>query len=428
MKAMKAKRQCGQRPSEPRQQLSAIYQVIATTNRATSLNAVVKELVKKLNGIFQFDGTRIFLLDTQKDVFRLHASCETMLGFLDLTVFKRGQGIIGRVTQTGKPAVFDNVRSDILYQRDGATNTALKIGNRFLAIVPIMSHRRAFGTIVCIGKDRRTLQSSERQLLMSICNQIGIVVERLQLFEKSRTQEIDLKRELIERQKAEKKVVDDQKQLRRLGLELLLAEERERRRVAAGLHDEIGPGLALASIELQELQALECSGDEVRRRLGDIRERIDHTITTIRSLNFELSSPVLYTLGLAAALQNLGEWFQKRNGFQFHFRATRQLKQLPNGSTVLLYRIVRELLRNIEKHAHAHTVTLSMARARDQIQITVEDDGVGFDPSRAGQCFTPTGGYGLFSITEQIGHIGGRLKVKSSMGKGCRVVVAAPLE
>jgi signal transduction histidine kinase len=93
---------------------------------------------------------------------------------------------------------------------------------------------------------------------------------------------------------------------------------------------------------------------------------------------------------------------------------------------VLLYRAVRELLLNVVKHAQAHQVEISVGRVGDQIRILVGDDGVGFDVSQADQ-LAPTGGFGLFSIQEGLGHIGGRLEIDSAPGKGTRALLIAPL-
>ena len=70
---------------------------------------------------------------------------------------------------------------------------------------------------------------------------------------------------------------------------------------------------------------------------------------------------------------------------------------------------------------------MSVEAAGDRLQITVEDDGAGFDPSRAGDGPAENGGFGLHSLREQLASLGGRLDVCSAAGEGHRVVVAAPV-
>jgi len=89
---------------------------------------------------------------------------------------------------------------------------------------------------------------------------------------------------------------------------------------------------------------------------------------------------------------------------------------------------VRELLVNVAKHAQAHNVTVSTRRIGNEIRVSVEDDGVGFDISQTGSHDYKTGGFGLFSIRERLGHIAGRLEVESKPGRGTRVTLTVPID
>jgi PAS domain S-box-containing protein len=215
-------------------------------------------------------------------------------------------------------------------------------------------------------------------------------------------------------------------QLRALAAEVLVAEERERRRIAIGLHDDIGQVLALLQLKAGELTESEPDG-KTGQLLKNIRDLVDQAARATRSATFELSSPILYELGLAAAIQSLGEQHAQESGPAFHFRTDDQMITLADKTRVVIFRIVRELLCNIRKHARASRATVSLCRVGEHLQLTVEDDGVGFDTANIAQRFGPGKGFGLFSIREQIIGIGGRFEVVSSIGKGTRVVVAAPL-
>ncbi len=233
-------------------------------------------------------------------------------------------------------------------------------------------------------------------------------------------------RDITERKKAEQQILDDQGQLRALTLELSLAEERERRQISVGLHDQIGQNLAMVKIKIGELQGSEPSSGSTRC-LEEIRELIDQTMRATRSLMFDLSSPVLYELGFEAALRNLGDRLERENGIRFHLEADLQTEPLPQETSVILYRITQELVHNVVKHAEAREVRMSVGRVHDQIKISVEDDGMGFDASGVAQGFSAAGRFGLFSIREQLKHLGGRLEIESAIGKGTRVVVVVPL-
>lgn len=215
-------------------------------------------------------------------------------------------------------------------------------------------------------------------------------------------------------------------QLRALTARAGLAEERERHRIATGLHDDLGHTLALAKLRLGRLPGAGHSSEDAQA-IRDTDELLDQAIGATRSLTFELGSSVLYELGFEAALENIGEEMARRHGTRFEFQAERRLPLIDDDLTVMLYRIVRELLNNVTKHARARSVRLCVQVTGDEIQINLEDDGVGFDATEAGQGFGPGGGFGLFSIREQLRHLGGRIEIESAPGGGTRVVVVAPL-
>ncbi len=226
--------------------------------------------------------------------------------------------------------------------------------------------------------------------------------------------------------RAEQQIIEQKKKLRALTAGLGLAEERERRRIATGLHDEIGHTLAMAKLRLGQLPGSEHCNEEART-IRDVDKLLEQAIAATRSLTFELSSPVLYELGFESAIESIGEEMERRHGIRFQFQAEQRPRPLADDVAVVLYRIVRELLNNLMKHAQARNARLWVRRNGDEIRITLEDDGVGFDATETGQGFGPGGGFGLFSIREQLRHIGGRLDIESCPGRGTRAVVVAPL-
>jgi PAS domain S-box-containing protein len=240
------------------------------------------------------------------------------------------------------------------------------------------------------------------------------------------TGEFGIARDITERKQAEEKIYAYQEQLRSLASELSLIEERERRRIATGLHDHIGQSLAITKIKLGMAQGLTSPTDWVGS-LNEIGELIDQAIQYTRSLTFELSPPILYELGLEAALEWLAEQIQEKHGIQIGFEDDRQLKPTNEGIRLTLFKATKELLINIVKHAQASKAKVSIWREDNSIRIRVEDDGVGFSTSE-GRELGKTTGFGLFSIRERLKNYGGHLEVHSEPGKGTRVTLVAPLD
>ena len=108
-------------------------------------------------------------------------------------------------------------------------------------------------------------------------------------------------------------------------------------------------------------------------------------------------------------------------------RDDRFTKPLSDGTAGLLFRAVRELLGNVLKHAQTLSAKVVLRRSGDQVEIAVEDHGVGFDP-HATVPSPAQGGFGLFSVREQIHRLGGTMEIASELGRGTRVTLRLPLE
>jgi PAS domain S-box-containing protein len=227
---------------------------------------------------------------------------------------------------------------------------------------------------------------------------------------------------------AEQRLLEDQAKLKSLASELTLAEERERRQIATELHDQISQSLVISKMKLKELRESEI-GEKLAEGLDGVCEILDRTVAATRSLTFDLSSPVLYELGLErAVVEWLTEQIRKHYSIKTEFEDDGQPKPLDDDIRVLLFRNVRELLINVVKHANASKVRVSISRANNQMRLCVEDDGVGFDPSEVASRTGPAAGFGLFSIRERLEELGGRLKIESTIGQGSKITMIAPLK
>jgi PAS domain S-box-containing protein len=237
---------------------------------------------------------------------------------------------------------------------------------------------------------------------------------------------VSVVRDVTERKRADERVLTYQEQLRSLAAELSVSEERERRRIATELHDHISQTLAITKIKLGMAQKITSPSDWVGS-LNEIGELIDQAIQYTRSLTFELSPPILYELGLEAAVEWLTEQIQEKHGIQIDFEDDRQPKPMNEEIRLTLFKATRELLINIVKHAQASKAKVSIWREDISIRIRVEDDGVGFSTSEDKQLGKTTE-FGLFNIRERIKYLGGEIEVESEPGRGTRVTLSAPSE
>ena len=234
-------------------------------------------------------------------------------------------------------------------------------------------------------------------------------------------------RDISLRKQRERELQEQGRKLQAIAAKLFMAEERERRRIAIGLHDDVGQTLAAARISLDELlegnlpAAEEASARETQRL-------VDHAIRSTRSLTFELASAALYEVGLEAALQSACEHAEQHSSIRFQPPTGFQGQPIPEPTSVIMYRSGRELIHNIVKHSKARTASLSLSLSGNQLRLATVDDGHGFDSSKALSALDPQAGIGLLSITQQLLSIGGTLEVLSSPGSGTRAVIIVPLD
>ncbi len=277
---------------------------------------------------------------------------------------------------------------------------------------PIIVQGASVGSIAVSYSEKRPEQD-EGPFLKEERNLLNIIAQRLG--------------DIIERKWSEQKLLRYQEELRSLATELALSEEQERRRIAQALHDRIGQVLALINIKVGAL--LESAGSkDLEKALQDIRSLVSESVTETRSLTFDLSPPILYELGFEAALEWLAERIQQQYGVEVEILGCEMETSLGTEWRVTLFTAVRELLVNVGKHAKSPIARVSMKKRQGNFVISVEDKGVGMDPSTRASVKPGTDGFGLFSIRERLGFMGGRVEISSKRGKGTCVTLFVPVE
>jgi PAS domain S-box-containing protein len=231
-----------------------------------------------------------------------------------------------------------------------------------------------------------------------------------------------LNEEVARRSRVEQTLRERSEQMRKLASELTLAEQRERQRLALILHDGLQQVLVGAKFRL----ALVDRSVNVQQAKTEVSELIDDAIEISRSLTAELSPPILRQGDLIAALEWLARWVRRKYDLNVHLTAHEMLGPMSEDVIVLLFQGTRELLFNVVKHAGVKAATIDVNRLGDGIQLTVEDKGVGFDPSQLRSEGGSSGGVGLFSIRERLSILGGWIETQSTPGRGSRIKLVAP--
>ncbi len=225
-------------------------------------------------------------------------------------------------------------------------------------------------------------------------------------------------------------LLDSQERLRALTTELNRTEQRERKRMAAELHDHLQQLLVLGKMKIGQVKRFAAGlpgCEDVMEQVSDI---LSEALTYTRTLVAELSPPVLRDHGLGAGLMWLGDQM-KRHDLSVIVRVPSDEMKLPEEQMVLLFQSVRELLINVAKHGDTGQAMVEMAEQGGRVEITVRDEGKGFDLAVLAAGTNPNGGmsskFGLFAIRERMRALGGSFEIQSEPAKGTRATLTLPL-
>ncbi len=234
--------------------------------------------------------------------------------------------------------------------------------------------------------------------------------------------------DVTNRKHVEEKLYDYQNQLKSMASQVSKVQEQERRNLAVEMHDRISQRLAMAKVNLQ-IAAKSSKDAEVCDKLRKTAKEIGWVIEDAYSLMVELSNPVLYEIGLKAAIESLlKKRIRPEQKIEYALEAEDEDYKLDDVIGVPLYQAARELLRNVIKHSKANKVVVSIRKADSMVILEVKDNGVGFDTSIMGKPNKiKAEGFGLFSTKENIEYINGKLEIKSKPGKGTVATITAPL-
>jgi signal transduction histidine kinase len=205
--------------------------------------------------------------------------------------------------------------------------------------------------------------------------------------------------------------------MRKLGAEVVYAEERERSQVARELHDSVGQTLAAASFQVAAV-AHEIGTHPASARLLTVRELLRTALEEIRNVSRSLHPRVASDLGLPAALEALGDATQHRSLVNVRVNVDISGVVIPLGLSATLYRVAQEALRNVERHADAGHATVSLRARAGYVELEINDDGRGLPgPLEKKRAETA-----LSVIRERLSLAGGELHIDNAADRGTRVI------
>ena len=203
---------------------------------------------------------------------------------------------------------------------------------------------------------------------------------------------------------------------------LITAHEDERTRLAHALHDDVTQRLALLAIDAgQKEKGL---GDTVAAlAMRSIRHDLVQLSEDVHALSYALHPAILEDLGLIEALRAECARFGAMEGILTRFRATCNVDEPARALSLCLYRVAQEALRNVARHSGASSVEAELRTTGNKLELVVEDNGVGFDPTR--KQARPS--LGLAGMRQRLFLVDGELLINSAPGNGTIILARAPL-
>lgn len=324
---------------------------------------------------------------------------------------------------SGNRVIIEDVRVDPRYEPHRAT--AASAGYRAVQSTPLLDYRnQPLGMLSTHWRDPYRPNDRVLQMLDLYARQAGDMITRIDAEKSLKLLNASLEERVRIRTQ---ELLEKQEQLRAMTRELMLTEQRERRRLSTELHDYLAQLLVVSRLKLN--QAKRFIGFERGPALFDEMDQIlDQSLTYTRSLVAELSPQVLYQFGLPKALEWLGDQM-RQHGLTVNVTTEVDIVPLSEEQAVLLFQSARELLLNVVKHAGTNRATICLSIEPDQeLHIEVADEGRGFDlASTASAGAASSTKFGHFSIRERMEGLKGRLNIDSSIGRGTRVTLVLPL-
>ncbi|HEX5964442.1 MAG TPA: MASE1 domain-containing protein [Pyrinomonadaceae bacterium] len=242
---------------------------------------------------------------------------------------------------------------------------------------------------------------------------------------------LSIVRDVTDRQRASQALKDSQQKLnqshthvRSLLGRLIDVQESERRRISRELHDDLSQKIATLSVAISRLKRrLPLSDAEVIHELDDLRQNTNSLTNEIRRLSHQLHPAVLEHLGLVTALETYIGNFKEEEQIDVRLTAELGEERVPFQTSICIYRVAVEALRNVSRHSGAASAVISLKRENGSLELRVSDSGRGFDVD----AFRKGGGLGLVSIEERLRLLQGTCEIHSSPQRGTTLIAKVPL-
>ncbi len=397
----------GNKAEEHYHALVALSRVSAAISGLHELDAILRIGLNNVLNIMNGTVGGIMLLDEPNQTLSYRVYHGLSNKYAEEMRLKRGEGIAGKVAQSGRAVLLEDISSE----PDAARIDLISLeGLRAFISVPLRAKDNILGVMNVASHVPHHFTKEDVHLLHSIGDQLGTAIEQAILNERLR--------------KARER-------LRKLARQNLVAEEEERRRIARELHDETSQSLSGIALQLEALiEIYSKSGNQDPQLITGLKKVQSLTVHVHKEVSRVISNlhpTVLDTLGLVAAVRQ-----HAKNTLQpLNINVTVEVKgaetRFSSDVEAALFRVIQGAIGNIVKHSKAKNASIVLVYQPHEFSLSVRDDGQGFDVSKLTDVEESGRGRGLFSMRERIGFLGGTSGVESRIGAGTTAWAKIPI-
>lgn len=206
---------------------------------------------------------------------------------------------------------------------------------------------------------------------------------------------------------------------------LIDSQERERKRIAAELHDSLGQNLLVIKNRAALALTLQGNPEKMTAQVQEVSSMASAAVREVRVIAQNLRPFQIDELGLTKSIRSLARTISDTSGISITGEQDEIDHILPPEFEINLYRVVQECLSNLAKHSQARSATLTLRRTDDAIRFELTDTGRGFTLDATGSASAT--GFGLRNIAERVRTMGGEVEVQSTPGAGTHIQVCIPV-
>lgn len=197
----------------------------------------------------------------------------------------------------------------------------------------------------------------------------------------------------------------------------ILSQEKERKRIAQDLHDEVGAMLSVVKLNVSLFER-KSDNPKSKKLANETKSYIDDVILQVRRISRALLPPSLERLGLAVAVEELVDWVNKSGAIQVNYWCSPMVMRLDNKKELAVFRIIQELVNNAIKHSNASTVFVKLRYSASGLGVSISDNGKGFDAEKMVKT-----GLGLRNLESRSQILDAKMRINSFPGKGTTAIL-----